>query len=109
MTPTRAAAYFGSATLLAAWLASASGIGEQSPAPASEPQPVQSTGTETLAEDVQSQAVRLQQRLSAAPAPQRPSRNPFAFAPKHFSNSLKCSFVSGRSFFVIPGTFVRAS
>jgi hypothetical protein len=85
MTIKRAAVYFGgSATLLAAWLASASGVGNQSaPAVAVDPQPVQSTGTETLAEDVQAQAQRLRDRLAAAPTPQQPTRNPFAFVPKH--------------------------
>ena len=82
MTPTRAAAYLGCATLLAAWLASAAGLGTPPPIRAPEPQPVPSTGTETLADDVQEQAVRLRERLAAAPAPRRPIRNPFAFAPR---------------------------
>ena len=82
MTPARAAAYLGCATVLGAWLASAAGIGEQSRYPSSEPQPVQITGTETLAEDVQAQAIRLRDHLATAPTPQRPSRNPFAFAPR---------------------------
>ena len=82
MTPARAAAYLGCATVLGAWLASAAGIGEQSGYPSTEPQPVQSTGTETLAEDVQAQAIRLRAHLAAAPTPQRPTRNPFAFAPR---------------------------
>jgi hypothetical protein len=82
MTPARAAAYLGCATVLGAWLASAAGIGEQSRDPSSEPQPVQITGTETLAEDVQAQAIRLRDHLATAPTPQRPSRNPFAFAPR---------------------------
>src|SRR5262245_32687765 len=34
---------------------------------------------------------------------------PFGSLPKHFSNSAKCSEVSGRSFLVMRGTFVRAS
>jgi hypothetical protein len=80
MTPARAAAYLGCATILAAWLASAAGIGERSVAPFGGPYPVQSSGTETLAEDVQAQAVRLRAHLASAPAPQRPTRNPFEFA-----------------------------
>jgi hypothetical protein len=82
MTPTRAAAYLGCATLCAAWLASAAGVGEKPVDPVAGPQPVQSSGTETLAEDVQAQALRLRERLATAPAPRQPSRNPFAFAPK---------------------------
>src|SRR5690349_5361938 len=34
---------------------------------------------------------------------------PFGSDPKHFSNSAKCPFVSGRSFFVIRGTLLRPS
>jgi hypothetical protein len=86
MTPTRAAAYLGCATLLGAWLASAAGVGSPPPPP-SEPQPVQTSGTETLAEEVQSQAARLRERLAAAPAPRDPGRNPFAFAPKIVSSA----------------------
>ncbi len=81
MTPVRAAAYLGCATILAAWLASAAGVGEHRlGSPDTDPQPVQSTGTETLADDVRAQAVRLRAHLAAAPIPQRPARNPFAFA-----------------------------
>ena len=86
MTPARGAAYLGCATVLGAWLASAAGIGERPSYPAQEPQPVQSTGTETLAEDVQAQAVRLREHLATAPVPQRPSRNPFAFAPREVAS-----------------------
>ena len=82
MTPARAAVYLGCATVLGAWLASAAGLGQPSAYPSPEPHPVQSTGTETLAEDVQAQAVRLREHLATAPTPQRPSRNPFAFAPR---------------------------
>ena len=82
MTPARASAYLGCATILVAWLASAAGIGEYPAAPSVEPQAVQSTGTETLADDVQAQAVRLRTYLSSAPTPQRPARNPFEFAPR---------------------------
>jgi hypothetical protein len=88
MTPARAAAYLGCATVLGAWLASAAGIGERTQSSSPEPQPVQSTGTETLAEDVQAQAVRLRTHLATAPMPQRPSRNPFVFAPRQQSPRL---------------------
>lgn len=81
MAPKKVAVYLGSATVLAAWLASA-GVVEQTPQPAAAPTPVRTTGTETLAEEVQAQAGRLRERLAAAPAPQQPARNPFAFAPK---------------------------
>jgi hypothetical protein len=82
MAPARAAAYLGGTTLLVAWLASAAGVSRQPP-----DAPVERTGVEgvqldTLASEVQSQAARLRTRLAAAPAPQSPLRNPFAFRPK---------------------------
>lgn len=80
MTPKRTAAYLGGASLLAAWLASAAGLVSREPAIQETAQPVQTAGTETLAADVQAQTERLRQRLAAAPAPQEPFRNPFAFS-----------------------------
>lgn len=79
MTPKKAAVYLGSATVLVAWLATA-GVPEQQPPPAADPAPVETSGTESLAQEVQAQAVRLRERLASAPAPQAPARNPFAFA-----------------------------
>jgi hypothetical protein len=80
MTAKQTAAYSGGGLLLLAWLASASGLVQQPP-PVGEPQsPVETSGTTTLAADVQAQTLRLKTRLSAAPAPQQPFRNPFAFA-----------------------------
>jgi hypothetical protein len=82
MTPKRTAAYLGGASLLAAWLASAAGLGSRAQPPPETPQPVQTSGTETLAADVQAQAARLRERLASAPAPREPLRNPFEFAPR---------------------------
>jgi hypothetical protein len=79
MKPTRAAAYLGGGTLLAAWLASAAGVR----APAIPPVPDRTTEArqmDALTSGVQSQALRLRQRLSAAPAPHPTVRNPFEFA-----------------------------
>lgn len=42
--------------------------------------PVQTAGAITLAAEVQAQTLRMRNRLAAAPAPQEPLRNPFAFA-----------------------------
>jgi Tfp pilus assembly protein PilP len=67
--------------VLAAWLATA-GVPQPPPEPAAAPAPVQTSGTESLAQEVQAQAGRLRDRLAAAPAPQTPARNPFAFAPR---------------------------
>jgi hypothetical protein len=80
MTSSRAVAYIGGASLLAAWLASAAGasryarVGRVPP-----PQPLD-VALDAIAMDVQSQASRLRHRLAAAPAPQTPTRNPFSFA-----------------------------
>ena len=82
MTVKRVAVYLACATVLAAWLASAAGVMNQQEAPAPTPAPVQTTGTESLAEEVQAQAGRLRERLASAPVPQRPARNPFQFAPR---------------------------
>lgn len=79
MSPTRAAAYLGGGMLLAAWLASAAGVGRPaSPPPVASPSP-EAVQLDTLASDVQSQALRLRQRLAAAPAPRATIRNPFEF------------------------------
>ena len=78
MKPTRAAAYVLGGMLLAAWLAAAAGVGR----PSIPPLPVQSADAvqlDTLASGVQSQAARLRQRLSSAPAPRATLRNPFEF------------------------------
>jgi hypothetical protein len=82
MTPGRAAAYIGGAVLLAAWLSSAA-TSPQEPEPGPQPEPTATSGTEPLAFDVQAQAARLRNRLAAAPIPQQPTRNPFAFGARH--------------------------
>jgi hypothetical protein len=78
MKPTRAAAYVIGGMLLAAWLASAAGIVSPSipPLPSRSPESVQ---LDALASGVQSQALRLRQRLAVAPAPRSTIRNPFEF------------------------------
>jgi Tfp pilus assembly protein PilP len=81
MTPRKVAVYLVAGTVLVAWFATAADV-EQTPEPPVVPVPVQTSGTETLAEEVQAQTGRLRERLAAAPAPQQPARNPFAFAPK---------------------------
>jgi hypothetical protein len=80
MTVQRAAAYFGSAALLCAWLASAASTSRQSPTqPVAVPDKPRESETEMLARDVQEQAERLRKHLAAARDHKRPSRNPFAF------------------------------
>jgi len=64
--------------LLAAWFASAAGVGRPSIPPVASPSP-EAVQLDALASDVQSQALRLRQRLAAAPAPRVTIRNPFEF------------------------------
>jgi len=79
MKPERAAMYLGGGMLLAAWLASAAGVGRPSI-----PQPPRlspdDARLDSIAAGVQSQAVRLRSRMASAPAPGAAIRNPFAFA-----------------------------
>lgn len=79
MTPARAATYLVGAILLAAWLASAAGVGRL-PLTAVPRRSAEASQLDAVAANVQSQAVRLRQRLAVAPSPQAPVRNPFAFA-----------------------------
>jgi hypothetical protein len=81
MTAKRAAAYSGGGLLLVAWFAYAGS--EPRPAVVQEsPKPVETSGAETLAHDVQAQAERLRSRLAAAPSPRPALRNPFSFTPR---------------------------
>jgi hypothetical protein len=78
MKPTRAAAYLGGGTLLAAWLASAAGVHAPAIPPVREPT-TEAQQLDALTSGVQSQASRLRLRLSAAPSPHPTVRNPFQF------------------------------
>lgn len=78
MSSRRAIAYVGSALLLLAWLATASGDVRRPQAVRAPSQPGDSAVLQTVVADVQAQAVRLRHRLATAPAPS-PTRNPFAF------------------------------
>ena len=78
MTLTRATTYVGIASVLSAWLATAGGLSVSPASPHATPRPVDSA-TQALANEVQTQASRLRTRMSAAPAPHEPFRNPFAF------------------------------
>lgn len=80
MTPKKVALYLVGGSALVAWFAAAAGVDQSFELPVV-PKPVQTSGTESLAEEVQAQGARLRGRLAAAPSPQQPPRNPFAFAP----------------------------
>ena len=79
MKPTRAAAYVLGGMLLAAWLASAAGVVGRPPIPPVQTPSTESVQMDALAADVESQALRLRQRMAAAPAPRPTIRNPFEF------------------------------
>jgi hypothetical protein len=64
--------------LLAAWFASAAGVGRPSIPPIASRSP-EAVQLDALASTVQSQALRLRQRLAVAPAPRATIRNPFEF------------------------------
>jgi hypothetical protein len=79
MTAKRAAGYCGGGLLLLAWLSYAAGASRNG-SDAQEPStPVETSGTESLAADIQSQTTRLKSRMATAPTPQEPFRNPFIF------------------------------
>jgi hypothetical protein len=79
MSRSRAAAYLVGGILLAAWLASAAGVTMR---PRAIPLPRQSPEAlelDSVAADVQSQALRLRERLASAPTVRASVRNPFRF------------------------------
>jgi len=80
MTPKRVAAYIGLASVSVAWIATAAGVSFAPRAPQDEPRPVQTAGTQVIADEVQAQTMRLRNRMAIAPTPHEPFRNPFAFA-----------------------------
>jgi hypothetical protein len=95
MTTRRAVTYGGLFCLLAAWLASAASTTFQEYDPALAPErDVAQPPPDALANDVQAQAARLRQRLSAPPVPPAPQRNPFLFEsriaepPRHLSRRV---------------------
>jgi len=82
MTLRKATLYVGGGSLLVAWFSSAASVSlTPSPRRVPGPQETVTSPTDGVAGNVQAQARRLKQRLAAAPLPQRPVRNPFAFRP----------------------------
>lgn len=82
MNASRVAAWMFGAAVVGAWLASAAGVPRPGSASTTSERVVDPNPVDRLAADVQAQARRLRQRLDAAPAPQTPVRNPFAFSPR---------------------------
>lgn len=87
MKATRTAAYAGGGALLIAWFAAA-GAPMREPVPRRDtpPEVTATSGTESLAADIRSQAKTLRERLAEAPAPNLNQRNPFRFAPVHVAD-----------------------
>ena len=82
MTLRRATLYIGGGSLLVAWFSSAASLSlMRTPRRAFSEGQIVAAPTDGVAETVQAQAGRLRQRLAAAPLPQQPLRNPFAFRP----------------------------
>ncbi len=79
--------YLGGGMLLAAWLASAAGVGRPSIPPPPRPSS-DDARLDAVAAGVQSQAARLRNRLAAAPAPGAAIRNPFAFAAREIAEPV---------------------
>lgn len=103
MKPGRAALYLGGGVLLAAWLASAAGIGRPS-TPQLPPPSADAAQLDSIAAGVQSQAARLRQRLAAAPTPGAAIRNPFAFAAREESERV----ISRRAPVPVPAAVAEA-
>jgi hypothetical protein len=82
MTFRRAALYVGGASLLVAWFSSAASLSFRSPGPQVLHVEHPVALTDGLAGRLQVQRQLLRQRLAAAPVPQQPVRNPFAFRPR---------------------------
>jgi hypothetical protein len=87
MKPGRAAMYLGGGMLLAAWLASAAGVGRPSIPQPSRPSS-DDAHLEAIAAGVQSQAARLHTRMASAPAPGAAIRNPFSFAGRELTEPI---------------------
>jgi len=83
MTSVRLAAYIGGGALLVAWFAAAAGTPVSEVAPSRDrAQPAPTSGSSSIASEVEAQASKLRARLSEAPTPSTRPRNPFSFAPR---------------------------
>ena len=80
MNASRLAVWIVGAAVSGAWLASAAGITRQSRNVPSIPTPPDVVQFDALADEVQTQAVRLRERLANAPVPRLADRNPFTFS-----------------------------
>jgi hypothetical protein len=103
MTPRRATGYVGLTFAAAAWLANAAGLSLSSgPSPESSAERAEASPTQLIANEIQTQASRLRDRLAVAPAPREPFRNPFTFAASNVRPVNTPTGTAGRSTQVSP-------
>lgn len=81
MTARKTALYGVGAALLFAYLAAANMPTQDVPAPERGARPAATSGSDSLAVEVRSQAAKLHARMADAPLPDANPRNPFSFAP----------------------------
>jgi hypothetical protein len=81
MTARKTAFYGVGAALFFAYLAAANMPTQDLPSSERAPQSTATSGTESLAGEVRSQAAKLHARMADAPVPDTNRRNPFSFAP----------------------------
>lgn len=79
MSASRIAAWIVGLAVCTAWLASAAGVGRRAPSTRTIPRHESHSEMTALAADVQTQATRLRERMSRAPAPRSEGRNLFTF------------------------------
>ena len=79
MSAGRKIVYVAGGGLLVAWIAAANMPSREANRASERQSPAPAVSPSTLADDVQSQAARLQARMAQAPVPERNPRNPFAF------------------------------
>ena len=79
MTSRKTALYFAGGALLVTYFAAANMPSQDADSARERARPADTVSTASLAEEVRSQAVRLQSRMAQAPLPENNSRNPFSF------------------------------
>ena len=99
MTSGRTIRYVAGGGLLVAWLAAANMPAQDTDRSREPVRPADPVPTAAIAEEVHSQAARLQARMAQAPIPESNPRNPFAFgtAPRGWvSGSRRCGRATWR-------------
>ena len=108
MTSVRLATYIGGGALLMAWFAAAGSPVRDIPPARDRAQPAATSGSSSIASEVEAQASKLRERLAQAPAPDIHPRNPFSFAapraarPANASSKAAAADVSPEPQLVVP-------